>query len=163
MKLSEQNAVAEENKKAQYLQQMIEINEAKKKQQDYLDEEIKKKKYADKQRDLRLSLSNQIEEKRMKSKLHKEINSEYVHVFKNKAESEIEMERKMQEEKDRKLKEVQTEVLRQIEEKKNRTKGMSQYEYGINKDLLREISEQKSLLRDTLKGSMNSTFKPRGT
>lgn len=165
MKASEQNAVAEDNKKHMFLQQMIDQNEAKKQHQDYLNDELKKKRQSDQQRDLRHTLSNQIEEKRMKSRLHKEVNAEYVHVFKSKAESEIEKEKREQEEREKKMKEVQDEVLRQIEEKKQRAKGMSQYEYGINKDLLREISEQKSILRDTLKGNsvMNSTFKPRAT
>jgi hypothetical protein len=44
MKASEQGAVAEDNKKMLYLQQMIITNEVKKKQKDYLDDELKRKK-----------------------------------------------------------------------------------------------------------------------
>lgn len=61
----------------------------------------------------------------MKSRLFKEINSEYVHVFRTKAESEIEKEKCLLEERERKMKVVQEEVLKQIDEKKQKAKGMS--------------------------------------
>ena len=120
MKATEQGAVAEDNKKLLFLQQMFDENEVKKQHRDYLDDEMRRKRQCDVQRDLRMTLSSQMEEKKMKSQLYKQVNAEYVHVFKYKAETEIEKEKREFEEKEKKMKKVQEDLLVQIEEKKHR-------------------------------------------
>ena len=40
--------------------------------------------------------------------------------------------------------------MKQIEQKKNRHKGMTDYEFDLNKNLLKEIAEKKKVLAQSI-------------
>ena len=84
-----------------------------------------------------------MEEKNKKKRFLKEMNNEYVQVFKDKVKKDMERERKELEELREKSRTVQNYVIGQIEEKKKRTNGMTLEEFDFNKDLLKEIIEKK--------------------
>ena len=84
-----------------------------------------------------------MEEKSKKKRFLKEMNNEYVQVFKDKVKKDMERERKELEELREKSRTVQNYVIGQIEEKKKRTNGMTLEEFDFNKDLLKEIIEKK--------------------
>ena len=85
-----------------------------------------------------------MEEKNKKKRFLKEMNNEYVQVFKDKVKKDMERERKELEELREKSRTVQNYVIGQIEEKKKRTNGMTLEEFDFNKDLLKEIIEKKN-------------------
>lgn len=84
-----------------------------------------------------------MEEKNKKKRFLKEMNNEYVQVFKDKVKKDMERERKELEDLREKSRTVQNYVIGQIEEKKKRTNGMTLEEFDFNKDLLKEIIEKK--------------------
>lgn len=84
-----------------------------------------------------------MEEKNKKKRFLKEMNNEYVQVFKDKVKKDMERERKELEDLREKSRTVQNYVIGQIEEKKQRTNGMTLEEFDFNKDLLKEIIEKK--------------------
>mgnify|MGYP001260864535 CR=1 FL=1 len=84
-----------------------------------------------------------MEEKSKKKRFLKEMNNEYVQVFKDKVKKDMERERKELEDLREKSRTVQNYVIGQIEEKKKRTNGMTLEEFDFNKDLLKEIIEKK--------------------
>ena len=85
-----------------------------------------------------------MEEKSKKKRFLKEMNNEYVQVFKDKVKKDMERERKELEDLREKSRTVQNYVIGQIEEKKQRTNGMTLEEFDFNKDLLKEIIEKKN-------------------
>ena len=85
-----------------------------------------------------------MEEKNKKKRFLKEMNNEYVQVFKDKVKKDMERERKELEDLREKSRTVQNYVIGQIEEKKKRTNGMTLEEFDFNKDLLKEIIEKKN-------------------
>ena len=85
-----------------------------------------------------------MEEKSKKKRFLKEMNNEYVQVFKDKVKKDMERERKELEDLREKSRTVQNYVIGQIEEKKKRTNGMTLEEFDFNKDLLKEIIEKKN-------------------
>lgn len=54
--------------------------------------------------------------------------------------------------------EVQETILRQIDEKKAREKGMTSDEFEFNKDLLKEIASKRKELRDTVNMTYNQNI-----
>ena len=104
----------------------------------------------DRQEELKNTLRDQIEERNLKKKLSKDINNEYVKYFRDKVERDLARERREIEEHKVKQKEVQQHILKQIEEKRLRTKGMSVEEFEFNKDLLKEIASKRKELKDSI-------------
>ena len=88
----------------------------------------------------------------MKKKLNKEINNEYVEIFKEKVKTDVEKEQKEIDTIKNKSKEVQEFLMKQMEEKKmNKLRGgMSKYEYDYNQDLLKEIATKKKDLKQSI-------------
>ena len=70
--------------------------------------------------------------------------------FKDKVERDLARERQEAEDRKAKQREVQQHLLRQIEEKRLRTKGMSLEEFELNKDLLKEIAGKRKELKEAL-------------
>lgn len=90
-----------------------------------------------------------MEVRKLHKKIHKEINNEFANIFQQKIAKDEENLNKLDEDHKKKLKENQEAVLKQIEEKRARGKGMSQDEFEYNKELLKEIAAQKKELRQT--------------
>lgn len=84
MEKMEKSVVAEENKKQKLLEDNMRNYEAKRQREDQLEEERRKKAVLDRQQMLRDSLRDQIYEKNAKKRLNKELNYEYVQIFKEK-------------------------------------------------------------------------------
>ena len=99
MTKAEKGVIQDENQKIQFLENMIKTHEEKKAIQDKLDDERRKKKRQDQAEDLMNVLRDQMEEKKLKSRQRREVNNEYVQVFTQKAQSEIEKEKAELEEK----------------------------------------------------------------
>jgi membrane protease subunit (stomatin/prohibitin family) len=91
-----------------------------------------------------------VEEKNMRKRLNKDINNEYVKMFQDKVAKDQEKERQELEALKAKSREVQQFVLDQIEEKRQRTKGMTIDEFDFNKDLLKEIIHKKKEIQETI-------------
>lgn len=83
------------------------------------------------------------------------MNNVYVQVFKDKHEKDIEKEKFEAENLKLRQKEVQQTVLKQIEEKRAKDKGMTNDEFEFNKDLLKEIASKRKDLRDTVRSIQN--------
>ena len=97
-------------------------------------------------------------ERSMKKQFVKEMNNVYVKVFKDKHERDVDREKEIAEQLKRKQIEVQHTILRQIEEKKAREKGMTNDEFEFNKDLLKEIASKRKELRDTVNMTTNKNI-----
>ena len=99
---------------------------------------------------LKENLRNQLAEKNAKTKLTKDINSDFIEQFKAKVRSDEAREELNQADLNRRKKECQQFILQQIEEKRARQKGMTKDEFEMNRALLSEISSKKQSLKDTL-------------
>eukprot|EP00347_Sterkiella_histriomuscorum_P021570 403333518 len=154
----EQGAIAEENKKHAYLEEQIRKYEEKKQREDFLEEERRKKRQNDNREELKNTLKDQMVERSMKKQFVKEMNNVYVKVFKDKHERDVDREKELSEQLKRKQIEVQHTILRQIEEKKAREKGMTNDEFEFNKDLLKEIASKRKELRDTVNMTTNQNI-----
>ena len=78
------------------------------------------------------------------------MNNEYVHIFKEKVEKDMEKERKEIQVLKDKSRQVQEAVIHQIEEKKKRQHGMTYEEFDFNKDLLKEIIDKKKEIKQDI-------------
>ena len=87
----------------------------------------------------------------MKKKLLKETNNVYVGIFKEKVDRDLERERGDHEDLKKRQREVQDTIKQQIEEKRAKTKGMSNDEFELNKDLLKKIAAETKDLKSTIK------------
>ena len=99
---------------------------------------------------LRDNLRDQLAEKDARKQFSKEMNNDFAQGFREKIRRDEEKERLLKENIDKKSKECQEFVLRQIEEKKAKGKGMSREEFDFNKELLKEIVTKKDELRSTI-------------
>ena len=84
MSKMEKNVVAEENKKQKLLEDNIRRYEEKRNKEEYLEEERRKKKVMDGQNMLRMCLRDQMEERDQRKKFNKDMNNEYVRIFRDK-------------------------------------------------------------------------------
>ena len=98
-----------------------------------------------------------MEEKAMKKRFNKEMNNEYVKIFKDKVDRDMAKERQEMDDLKRKQMDVQNHILQQIEEKRLRTKGMTNDEFEFNKDLLKEIATKRKDLKSTIMTTNNET------
>ena len=78
-------------------------------------------------------------------------------MFKEKIRRDEENERNLQASLNEKSKECQNFILKQIEDKRAKGKGMTKDEFELNKDLLKEIVTKKNELRQSI--MMTSEYK----
>jgi len=137
----EQTVIAGENKKQQLEEDNQRKYEEKRNFEEMLEDERRKKKLQDQREDLKTNLHWQLNEKDLKRKVDQQNKTEFVQYWNDKIASDLERERQEKEA----LKQKNLEVLRvqqeQIEEKKKQRAGMSQAEFEMNKNFLKEIAQ----------------------